>query len=145
MTTPRRRRRGAEPDVQQALRDAQQQRARAVFESMGAKERQCARWGVAFFELRQLMPLPRDKEEREADGRVHKTLKDLTPSSKAYNLAWHVSMFYVQVPLSLSLYAASLLPPCCLARSVRPSVRLPLSLSLSANHPAFLASVQPSP
>ena len=94
MTTPRRRRRGAEPDVQQALRDAQQQRARAVFESMGEKERQRARWGVAFFELRQLMPLPRDKEEREADGRVHKTLKDLTPSSKAYSAsttAWSAS------------------------------------------------------
>ena len=116
--------------MQQALRDAQQQRARAVFESMGEKERQRARWGVAFFELRQLMPLPRDKEEREADGRVHKTLKDLTPSSKAYNLAWHVSMFYVQVPLSLSLSAASLLPPCCLARSVRPSASLSLSLCM---------------
>ena len=32
--------------MQQALRDAQQQRARAVFESMGEKERQRARWGV---------------------------------------------------------------------------------------------------
>ena len=74
MTTDRRRRRGAEPDVQQALRDAQQQRARAVFESMGEKERQRARWGVAFFELRQLMPLPRDKEEREADGRVQPSI-----------------------------------------------------------------------
>ena len=74
MTTPRRRRRGAEPDVQQALRDAQQQRARAVFGDMTEKDRQRARWGVAFFELRQMMPLPIAKAGRESRDQVNKTL-----------------------------------------------------------------------
>ena len=79
--------------MQQALRDAQQQRARAVFGDMTEKDRQRARWGVAFFELRQMMPLPIARALRESRDRVNKTLEALAPSSKAYNLEWHVSMF----------------------------------------------------
>ena len=49
--------------------------------------------GLAFFELKLRMPVPRKKVLREAEERSHKKLKDL--NGKAYNLEWAVTMFFI--------------------------------------------------
>ena len=49
--------------------------------------------GLAFFELKLRMPVPRKRVLREGEERSHKKLKDL--NGKAYNLEWAVTMFFI--------------------------------------------------
>jgi hypothetical protein len=93
---PKAKKKPREKVVREHVEHALKTHAENTWRDMGKADRyekEKVALGLAFFELKLRMPVPRKKVLREAEERSHKTLKEKV--GKEYNLEWAVTMFFI--------------------------------------------------